>query len=108
MDNHTRTSDLKAARQQEVPLQNWHLARQVVKAYGDFIHGRDSREDLEALGFTVMDYHDDLYFKVIPPPGWTYTFDGNWAIIKDETGTKRISMFYKGAINGRITYLIIE
>lgn len=57
----------------------------------------DTKTQLEAKGFTVLGEHDDLFYKVTPPEGWTKSTEGYWTTVKDQNGEEVISQFFKGA-----------
>jgi hypothetical protein len=65
------------------------------------------RESLEKLGFKVVGEHDDLFYEVVPPAGWTKTTSGYWTTVCDAAGTKRISQFFKGASYDREAFVNI-
>ncbi len=61
----------------------------------------DSRQALEKLGFTVKGEHDDLFYEVEPPAGWTKSTSGYWTTVCDETSVERFNQFFKGAFYDR-------
>lgn len=63
------------------------------------------KERLEELGFTVLEEHDDLFYSVQPPEGWTKETQGYWTSIKDQDGKECISQFFKGAFYDRDAFL---
>ncbi len=63
------------------------------------------KEQLEDLGFVILDEHDDLFFSVQSPKGWTKNTKGYWTSVKDQDGNERISQFYKGAFYDRDAFL---
>lgn len=68
----------------------------------------DSRQALEALGFTVLGEADDLFYQVQPPQGWDKSTQGYWTTVTDDAGNERISQFYKGAWYDRRAFLSIR
>lgn len=63
------------------------------------------KEKLEAMGFVVLEEHDNLFYSVQPPTGWTKETQGYWTYVKDENGNERISQFFKGAFYDRDAFL---
>ena len=65
-----------------------------------------SREDLEALGFRFHENLDDLFCRVTLPQGWRKqaTDHSMWTDILDETGTRRVAVFYKAAFYDRSAF----
>lgn len=72
--------------------QDWLLAR-----YTNSYRTEDSQSKLEELGFTVEKVHNGLFYKVIPPSGWTKSTTGYWTDIKNSNGDLKLMMFYKAA-----------
>lgn len=81
----------------------WMIARSM----GFPNQGSDTREALEGLGFTNIQEADDLFYQVQAPTGWTKETEGYWTTVKDETGQKRMSQFYKGAWYDRDAFISI-
>jgi len=46
---------------------------------------RDSRKDLESLGFVVIKANG-LFYRVAPPQGFTRFTEGDWTDVKDASG----------------------
>lgn len=67
--------------------------------------GSDSRLILEEAGFQVVAEHDDLFYKVQPPQGWTKQTQGYWTYVYDPAGVERFSQFFKGAWYDRDAFL---
>ena len=63
------------------------------------------KERLEEMGFVVLEEHDDLFYSVQPPEGWTKETQGYWTTVKDQEGNERISQFFKGAFYDRDAFL---
>lgn len=61
------------------------------------------RSELEQLGFVFGEVIDDLFVQASLPPGWKKiaTDHDMWSSIVDETGMKRVSIFYKAAFYDR-------
>ena len=62
------------------------------------------RAAFEALGFTFGEPVDDIFVNATLPPGWTkkpHESHSMWSDIYDETGKKRVSIFYKAAFYDR-------
>lgn len=85
--------------------EEWRLAREMNYVRGEYARG-DSREELEAMGFTILG-EDDLFYITTPPEGWTKATQGFWTYVHDKEGNERISMFFKGAIYDRRANLSI-
>lgn len=69
------------------------------------------RASFEALGFTFGKQLDDIFIEATLPPGWTKRASPNhsmWSYIYDETGKKRVSIFYKAAFYDRSATAYIE
>ncbi len=79
-----------AAQRSVAESEQWLIACQVN-------HAGDSRAPLEKLGFKVKRKKDELFYEVEPPKGWTKSTSGYWTTVCDETGTERLSQFFKGA-----------
>ena len=56
----------------------------------------DSREGLEALGFSILK-ESELFYRVTPPEGFTKSTQGYWTEVFDATGKKVVMQFYKSA-----------
>ena len=87
--------------------EEWRLAREMNYVRGESARGSDSREELEAMGFTILQ-EGDLFYITTPPEGWTKTTQGFWTSVCDEEGNERISMFFKGAVYDRRAFLSIK
>lgn len=92
----------EAAQRAVAESEQWMLARRV---NGRHMETNDSRVGLEALGFTVKDSDDELFYSVTPPSGWTKETQGFWTTVYDEEGNEQISMFFKGAWYDRDAFL---
>lgn len=91
----------EAAQRAVATSENWLLARKTNRTRG----GSDSREILEEAGFQVVSEHDDLFYKVKPPQGWTKQTQGYWTYVYDSEGVERFSQFFKGAWYDRDAFL---
>lgn len=80
----------------------WQIA---CRTTGYYQKKKDTKEPLEALGFTIIRQIDDLMYEVTPPDKWTYEESGYWTDFKDASGTTRIRMFYKGDRYDRDAFL---
>ena len=76
----------------------WLLARRLNE-------GKDSRLELETLGFKILGESNDLFYKVQAPLGWNKSTEGLWTKVIDVDGRERISQFYKGAFYDRDAFL---
>lgn len=94
------------ARTRKTEIANWLLARKINSVRGDH-SGGDSRSELEALGFKVLD-SDDMFYKVEPPQGWRKSKEGYWTTVRDSSGKERLNQFYKSALYDREAFLNIE
>jgi len=56
----------------------------------------DSREGLEALGFSILK-ESELFYSVTPPEGFTTSTKGYWTYVFDATGKEVIIQFDKSA-----------
>ena len=90
------------AQRQIAESEEWLLARCRAPNY---IDDMDTRPYLETLGFEIVRLHDDLFYKVVPPAGWTKSTDGYWTIICDSNGKERAVQFFKGAAYDRRAHL---
>ncbi len=84
---------------------SWLLAKKMNWTSDD---KRPVKDVLGELGFTAIEEHDDLFFKVQPPKGWTKETQGYWTYVKDQDGNSRISQFFKGAFYDRDAFLNIS
>lgn len=84
----------------------WLLARKMNRMASR--DGRAVKDILEAMGFTILGEHDDLFYEVHPPKGWTKETQGYWTTVRDENGKERISQFFKGAFYDRDAFLNIS
>lgn len=73
----------------------WWLAKKLNILNGEYVSGF-SREQLENLGFVIIT-EEDLFYKVVPPPGWKESPGNNpyWTYFLDSKGREVISQFYK-------------
>jgi hypothetical protein len=81
----------------------WLLARQVNNP-----ERGDSLDSLEQLGFTIRGTHDNLFYEVTPPEGWTKSTEGYWTTIFDGAGAERMTQFFKGAFYDQRAFLNIN
>ena len=85
---------------------SWLVARKMNRMASD--DNRAVKDILTELGFTAIAEHDDLFFSVQPPTGWTKETQGYWTTVKDADGKERISQFFKGAFYDRDAFLNIS
>jgi len=73
---------------------------------------RSTKADYEALGFVFGDEvpGDPLFQEVTLPAGWTRegTDHAMWSYICDETGRKRVAVFYKAAFYDRKAHMSLD
>ena len=86
--------------------EKWLLARKMNRMASR--DGRAVKDILEKMGFKVLSEHDDLFFEVQPPEGWTKETEGYWTTVKDKDGKERISQFFKGAFYDRDAFLNVS
>ncbi len=86
--------------------ETWLLARKMNRT--DSKDSRSVKDILEAMGFAVLGEHDDLFFEVQPPEGWTKETEGYWTTVMDQNGKERISQFFKGAFYDRDAFLNVS
>lgn len=55
--------------------------------------GNDTQVTLETMGFIILGIHDDLFYDVQPPVGWSRSEHGFREDIHDNSGTKRIENY---------------
>lgn len=71
-------------------------------------HGKMTREQLEALGFTIIGPDENpLFLKATLPPGWVKqaTDRAMHSTINDEKGRVRFRIFYKAAFYDERAYM---
>jgi len=73
---------------QSMVAQTWSIAKNA--DYGD------SRNGLEALGFSILK-EGNLFYSVTPPEGFTKSTQGYWTSVFNATGKKILMQFYKSA-----------
>jgi len=73
---------------QSMVAQTWSIAKKGEEG--------DSREGLEALGFSILK-EGKLFYSVTPPEGFTKSTRGYWTEVFDATGKKVLMQFYKSA-----------
>lgn len=93
----------EAAQRAAAENPEWLLARTSKSAQKE-----DSRPELEALGFEILDEHDDLFYKVKPPEGWDKSTQGFHTTVVDKQGRTHITQFFKGAFYDRDAFLNIQ
>ena len=91
----------EAAQRSVAESEKWLLARKENMRNDQ----QSVRGKLEAMGFVVLEDHDDLFYSVQPPDGWTKETQGYWTTVKDQSGNERISQFFKGAFYDRDAFL---
>jgi hypothetical protein len=73
---------------------------------------RSTKADYEALGFVFGDVvaGDPLFQNVTLPSGWTREGSDHamWSYICDETGRKRVAVFYKAAFYDRKAHMSLD
>lgn len=70
------------------------------------------RAEWEALGFTFgkPDANDPLFMSVTLPEGWGREGSDHdmWSYVVDETGRRRVAVFYKAAFYDRRAFMRLE
>lgn len=56
--------------------------------------GPEVRDDLEAVGFLIIQ-EDEFYYQVLPPEQWVIETWGQNSTIRDKSGTVRFTMWEK-------------
>jgi|ERR1043166_1276896 hypothetical protein len=66
-----------------------------------------TQEQIEALGVVLGEPVDELFRKAVLPTGWKkVALDHHmWSIVVDETGTERLSIFFKAAPYDRRAFM---
>ncbi|MFH1896516.1 MAG: hypothetical protein ABH814_03565 [bacterium] len=95
----------EAAQRAVATSADWLIARKVNRMRGG---GSDTRDILGEAGFKVVVEHDDLFYKVKPPQGWTKQTQGYWTYVYDAEGNERFSQFFKGAWYDRDAFLNVS
>lgn len=67
----------------------------------------NTRADLESIGFSFGDDHDDIFVKATLPAGWSKRPSDHsmWSHIVDEKGRERAAIFYKAAFYDRSAHI---
>jgi hypothetical protein len=70
----------------------------------------DTEAAFVALGFTFGEPIDGVFREATLPPGWVKVATGHdmWSEIHDETGRKRVAVFYKAACYDRNAFMRLE
>ena len=81
-------------------------------AKSDLIPAQGPRAELEAMGFVfgAPKMGDDLFVHAVFPKGWAWqtTEHAMWNYIVDETGKRRVAVFYKAAFYDRRAHFHVE
>jgi hypothetical protein len=81
----------------------WLLARNLASKQGD------DRLFLERLGFTILDEQaadTPLFWRVLPPTGWTRRTNKEWTTVKDERRVFRFFQCFSAQPSNTYAYLL--
>lgn len=102
IDNFERASTVGGIEAQEAAGQQMLCATDILPKTMD-----PDRQTYESLGFVFGPDEDDLFLKATLPPGWKKqaTDHSMWSTILDDSGTARVSVFYKAAFYDRKAFM---
>ena len=89
----------------------WLLARRLHRVRGQYVRDPekiDSRRELGILGFSDIEVHDALFYRVQAPHGWGKSTEGSCTTVTGLEGETRISQFFRGASSNRNAFLNID
>lgn len=83
----------------------WLLAKNLDTVNLHPTQEKDSKKELEKLGFEILDENDELFYVVKPPKGWSKLTVGYRTTVRDSKGRIQIDQFFIGGPTERRAHL---